>query len=942
VEEEKREKGAEELEMIRVLEECQRTSSAHKEGVARLGRVKKRVGEERFGEMVVRAVELVLQVPKKEACVERMVAFWTSCCSAARGRGGAAGVERPETDRSEEAAIGNDVVQVLLGRLLDLSTATDKNVRLRSVQLVGNILLVIPDDGEFLSDAMWDKLEKKMMSRLDDKNPSVRANAVRALERLQDTALCSAGKDPIMNKLKVMVGVDTSAQVRKAALRSIVVTKETLGDIVARTRDVKSDVRACAFVQLAKRVHIKNLSILQRIQLLNDGLKDRSEVVRVAARQMVCDRWVALVDGDPISLLRFLDVEASEEPVLLALRVVLDEAEAQARRGEDKSSSSVVKLASWDLNANAKLALTPEGALFWRARCSALQAQGREDELEALVPDLSSLCKVIELCHEQLIEAASDDSEAKSKSQFVLQQLLLLAASFEAQHDIVGQQNLTAAVTKILDSRLGPDERVIRASFELVRSLNPDDETGFVRQGSSIIFDCFEPLEESTGDLDDEEQDPRSKVDALQTELQQAVQREDFDRASAIKKEIQALEQLPVSVEAWRKERSLNLTLGLLQTIQRPGLIPELRGLMDRIVIPVLQLNDADHLRHAAIKSLALFGQLDSEQAKKHFALFVMVLDADEEVLGIRIDALRGIFDLVMLWGLDALVEHDEGDDEAVDDIMFKLLEYMDSDEASLRLVAAEGFAKLAVVGRLVDVRILQCLVVLYFHPSSESDVRLRQCLAVCFPTLAQHTQSGRQAIQEMAEPLLSTLLQPPADSPLEEVPVEPMLQYMLSLLSHCSDASQAGFAQAVLVELLAHANGGEHVRALARTLHACKLEACSQPQILALQGGVSSLQASCTDGVALRQLEKVARQLENLVSEDSKPTADAAEQAVAALSSRVEERKGELPSDDATAESAKKPRKTRKLKQQQAEFASSEDDEENAFDEDDFESASE
>ena len=101
-----------------------------------------------------------------------------------------------------------------------------------------------------------------------------------------------------------------------------------------------------------------------------------------------------------------------------------------------------------------------------------------------------------------------------------------------------------------------------------------------------------------------------------------------------------------------------------------------------------------------------------------------MVTEAEAEDSLVRCDALKSMFDLILLFGMSTLVRDSNGegeeqnDDEVAledlrDDLMFELLECMDSDDKALRLSAAEGFAKLAVVGRLVDARVLQCLVVL-------------------------------------------------------------------------------------------------------------------------------------------------------------------------------------------------------------------------------------
>ena len=46
--------------------------------------------------------------------------------------------------------------------------------------------------------------------------------------------------------------------------------------MLERTHDVKESVRRLAYLVLAEKVHMKALTIAQRIRLLQDGLSDRA------------------------------------------------------------------------------------------------------------------------------------------------------------------------------------------------------------------------------------------------------------------------------------------------------------------------------------------------------------------------------------------------------------------------------------------------------------------------------------------------------------------------------------------------------------------------------------------------------------------------------------------------------------------------------------------
>ena len=69
---------------------------------------------------------------------------------------------------------------------------------------------------------------------------------------------------------------DPNADVRRAVLSCIAPCVQTLPAMLERTHDVKESVRRLAYQVLAEKVHMKALTIAQRIRLLQDGLNDRA------------------------------------------------------------------------------------------------------------------------------------------------------------------------------------------------------------------------------------------------------------------------------------------------------------------------------------------------------------------------------------------------------------------------------------------------------------------------------------------------------------------------------------------------------------------------------------------------------------------------------------------------------------------------------------------
>jgi len=73
-----------------------------------------------------------------------------------------------------------------------------------------------------------------------------------------------------------MLGCDQNFAVRRAVLTSIAASVKTLSSILERTQDAEPSVRRLAYQILADKVHIRALTIAQRVKLLHQGLNDRT------------------------------------------------------------------------------------------------------------------------------------------------------------------------------------------------------------------------------------------------------------------------------------------------------------------------------------------------------------------------------------------------------------------------------------------------------------------------------------------------------------------------------------------------------------------------------------------------------------------------------------------------------------------------------------------
>ena len=159
-----------------------------------------------------------------------------------------------------------------------------------------------------------------MLERLKDKVAEIRAQAVTALQRLQDPKdeecpiirayLFHLAHDPNNIVRRTIGRIDQSGHSNlmcsPMTVRCIGATRLTLPHILERTRDIDDHVRRAAYKFLAEKVtsilsvvpscismiqfqvHIKSLTINQREGVLKRGLGDRSETVKkVVEKEMI-------------------------------------------------------------------------------------------------------------------------------------------------------------------------------------------------------------------------------------------------------------------------------------------------------------------------------------------------------------------------------------------------------------------------------------------------------------------------------------------------------------------------------------------------------------------------------------------------------------------------------------------------------------------------------
>ncbi|CAJ0940205.1 unnamed protein product [Ranitomeya imitator] len=186
---------------------------------------------------------------------------------------------------------------------------------------------------------------------------------------------------------------DLNPEVRRAVLSCIAPSARTLPKIVGRTKDVKELVRKLAYQVLAEKVHIRALTIAQRVSLLQLGLNDRSEAVKDIMQKKLLQSWLKYTEGNVLELLHRLDVENSPEVAVSALNAMF-------------ALSSVSELVEKCKNIDESAA--EAGVLVWR-RCGVVRrcyvgtaALRRDPALGLWICGAAALSGAVALCRATL------------------------------------------------------------------------------------------------------------------------------------------------------------------------------------------------------------------------------------------------------------------------------------------------------------------------------------------------------------------------------------------------------------------------------------------------------------------------------------------------------------------------------------------------------------
>ncbi|XP_037685400.1 condensin complex subunit 3 [Choloepus didactylus] len=868
-----------------------------------------------FHEEFIHYLKYAMVVYKREPAVERVIEFAAKFVTS---------FHQSETEDDEEEDGG--ILNYLFTFLLKSHEASSNAVRFRVCQLINKLLGSMPENAQ-IDDDLFDKINEAMLIRLKDKIPNVRIQAVLALSRLQDP------KDddcPVVNAYATLIENDSNPEVRRAVLSCIAPSAKTLSKIVGRTRDVKEAVRKLAYQVLAEKVHMRAMSIAQRVMLLQQGLNDRTDAVKQAMKKHLLQGWLRFTEGNILELLHRLDVENSSEVAVSVLNALFSMTPLNELVGVCKH------------NDGRKLipveTLTPEIALYWRALCEYLKLKGDEGEefLEQILPEPVIYAEYL-LSYIQSIPAVNDEQRGDFSyignlmtKEFIGQQLILIIKSLDTNEE-GGRKRLLAILQETLTL---PTTPISLISFLVERLLHiVIDDNKRTQIVTEIISEIRAPIV-TVGVNDPAEARKKElkmaeiKVKLIEAKeaLENCITLQDFNRASELKEEIKALEDAKISLmneteqleikevhieknDSETLQKCLILCYELLKQMSvSTGIGATMNGIIESLILPGI-ISVHPIVRNLAVLCLGCCGLQNQDFASKHFILLLQVLQIDD--VTIKISALKAIFDQLMTFGIepfktkkikasqnegaeinsDAEQESKEAEEETATakNVLKLLSDFLDSEVSELRIGAAEGLAKLMFSGILVSSRILSRLILLWYNPVTEEDIQLRHCLGVFFPMFAYASRTNQECFEEAFLPTLQTLASAPASSPLAEIDITNVAELLVDLTRPSGLNPQAKNSQdyqaltvhdnlaiKICNEILTSPCSPE-IRVYTKALSSLELSSYLAKDLLVL---LNEILEQVKDRTCLRALEKIKIQLEKGNKEYSDQTEAAAQDA--------------------------------------------------------------
>jgi len=232
-----------------------------------------------------------------------------------------------------------------------------------------------------------------MLDRLKDMSPSVRKEAVLAMQRLQ---MPDNPNDPVLCAYRYHLSSDPSSSVRQCVISCMGRNHLTVPHILQRLWDVDEKVRRHTYINMCN-YPVRSYKVSQRLMLIERGLNDSSENVRKNVIKYMLKAWIESYQQNYIQLTAALKLDSNEEEILRFRRVARQMLLVIFAKVDNQELIAQLSL-SEDCELHRCVPheeLTVELLLYWQCLSSYLQ-QTNADEYELILPELSVFCDYVE------------------------------------------------------------------------------------------------------------------------------------------------------------------------------------------------------------------------------------------------------------------------------------------------------------------------------------------------------------------------------------------------------------------------------------------------------------------------------------------------------------------------------------------------------------------
>ncbi|KAJ2066972.1 chromosome condensation complex Condensin, subunit G [Coemansia sp. S155-1] len=344
--------------------------------------------------------------------------------------------------------------------------------------------------------------------------------------------------------------------------------------------------------------------------------------------------------------------------------------------------------------------LTPEMTFIIRSILEYYFERKDADQTDKHLPEVMKLAQLLETFGSKLEN--EENEELRPDFEFIIHQLLLIAKMSDFPDELGRRQMLTLMRKMILVPEI--PENNIEAITDIIRKLSINEQD-FIRIMVEVVSDV----------------------------------RETPSLADSIDEHDAVTEALLVSM------KSLMIIKYILQrcfdTLSEGS---SMYGLLTECVVPAVQSSEMV-LQDYGIECLALCCLLDKSLAIDNLALFVQA--ATEGKAELRTKGLSALLDLAFMYGISDLAP---SVGSASDFVELLYGELSNGDENTQAMVG-EGIARLLYAHRIPEpAKVLEELLVLYYHPSTSSNYALRQCLTYFFPAFSYMAHENQAVMQQV------------------------------------------------------------------------------------------------------------------------------------------------------------------------------------------------